>query len=105
MASKNKPITIDPILLAIHNIRCLVESWNELSQAQQLSNAQSCLQAVAAAWQEPASGQQAFEDAAKPLIRYLCDNHHPHVVVVVDSTRAQALEGLLNFNTTAFVRV
>lgn len=35
-----------------------------------------------------------FMEAALPLIKYLCENHHPHVSVIVTPTGAQLLEGL-----------
>lgn len=36
----------------------------------------------------------AFEDAAKPLIKWLCENHHPHVTAIVTCTNAELLEGI-----------
>jgi len=33
-----------------------------------------------------------FEIAARPLIKYLCENHHPHVTVIVTPTRAELYE-------------
>jgi len=35
----------------------------------------------------------AFEKACRPLIKYLCENHHPHVSVIVTPTGAELLEG------------
>ena len=35
-----------------------------------------------------------FEEAARPLIKWLCDNHHPHVTVIVTPTSAELLEGI-----------
>jgi hypothetical protein len=37
---------------------------------------------------------EAFKQAALPLIKYLCENHHPHVTVIVTPTNAELLEGL-----------
>ncbi len=37
-----------------------------------------------------------FETLALPLIRWLRENHHPHVTVVLDSNHAECLEGLYN---------
>lgn len=34
-----------------------------------------------------------FEKAVEPLIKYLCDNYHPHVTVIVTPTGAELLEG------------
>lgn len=35
-----------------------------------------------------------FEEAVRPLIKFLNDNCHPHVHVVVDCTRAELAEGV-----------
>jgi hypothetical protein len=35
-----------------------------------------------------------FEKACRPLIKYLCENHHPHVKVIVTTTDAELLEGI-----------
>lgn len=35
-----------------------------------------------------------FESLAKPLIKYLCENHHPHCTIIVTSTGAELLEGV-----------
>jgi hypothetical protein len=37
---------------------------------------------------------EAFKQAALPLIKYLCENHHPHVTVIVTPIGAELLEGL-----------
>jgi hypothetical protein len=34
-----------------------------------------------------------FKQAVLPLIKYLCENHHPHVSVIVTPTGAELLEG------------
>jgi len=34
-----------------------------------------------------------FESLARPLIRYLCENHHPHVTIIITPTDAQLLYG------------
>jgi hypothetical protein len=36
----------------------------------------------------------AFKEAALPLIKYLAENHHPHVTAIITSTSAQLLEGI-----------
>jgi hypothetical protein len=38
--------------------------------------------------------QKEFEQAAKPLIRFLCRNCHPHIAAYVDSCSAELLEGI-----------
>ena len=35
-----------------------------------------------------------FEELARPMVRYLCDNYHPHVTVIITPTSAELLEGL-----------
>lgn len=35
-----------------------------------------------------------FRAAADPLIKYLCENHHPHVTAIVTGTGAELMEGL-----------
>jgi len=37
-----------------------------------------------------------FTKAAKPLIKYLCENHHHHVSVIVTPTNAELLEGIIS---------
>jgi len=39
---------------------------------------------------------KAFREAALPLMQWLADNRHPHVTVIVDSERAELLEGQAN---------
>lgn len=38
--------------------------------------------------------ENAFLEAAKPMMKYLCENYHPHVTVIIDGTKAELLEGL-----------
>lgn len=35
-------------------------------------------------------------EAAKPLIKYLCENHHPHVTCIVTPTGVELLEGIMS---------
>ncbi|WP_234111393.1 hypothetical protein [Chryseobacterium sp. R2A-55] len=35
-----------------------------------------------------------FDDCAKVLIKYLAENHHPHMTVIVTSTNAHLFEGV-----------
>jgi hypothetical protein len=35
-----------------------------------------------------------FEEAARPLMKYMCDHHHPHVSVIVTPVSAELLEGM-----------
>ena len=38
--------------------------------------------------------ENAFKEAALPMIKYLCENHHPHVSVIITPTTAELSEGL-----------
>lgn len=37
-----------------------------------------------------------LKKAAEPLIKYLCENHHPHVTAIVTGTSVELLEGLMS---------
>jgi hypothetical protein len=34
-----------------------------------------------------------FESVVRPVIKYLCENHHPHVKVIITPTNAELMEG------------
>ena len=34
-----------------------------------------------------------FEEIAKPMMKYLCENFHPHVTVIITPTSAEISEG------------
>lgn len=38
--------------------------------------------------------QPTFETVSRQVIKFLCDNHHPHVTVIITPTDAQLLEGV-----------
>lgn len=48
--------------------------------------------------------RREFEEAAKPLIKWLNENWHPHVKVLVDQTSAEVVEGCLVFRTEEFLK-
>lgn len=48
--------------------------------------------------------RESFEAAAKPLIKWLCDNTNPHATVIVTPTYAELLNGEMACRTTEFVR-
>lgn len=50
------------------------------------------------------SQQEEFMTLAKPLIKFLNDNLHPHVLIVIDNGRAELLEGLFNFPCEEFIK-
>ncbi|HHT23152.1 MAG TPA: hypothetical protein GXZ87_07575 [Bacteroidales bacterium] len=37
-----------------------------------------------------------FEDLARPMMKYLCENYHPHVTVIITPTNAELLEGKMS---------
>jgi len=37
--------------------------------------------------------RKEFEELARPILKYLCDNHHPHVTVIITPTTAELVEG------------
>jgi len=45
-----------------------------------------------------------LEEAAKPLVKYLCDNHHPHMTVVVDCGSAEIMEGKARVKIEEFIK-
>lgn len=50
-------------------------------------------------WREAASAL----DAAKPLIKWLNDNHNPHTTAIVTTTGVEILAGIIAEKTTKFV--
>lgn len=37
---------------------------------------------------------ERLKEAAEPLIKYLCENHHPHITAIVTPTSVEVLEGI-----------
>lgn len=37
--------------------------------------------------------QKEFERLSRPLLKFLCDNCHPHVNIIITPTNAELLEG------------
>jgi hypothetical protein len=48
--------------------------------------------------------QESFEAVAKPLIKWLAENVHPHHTVIATSTHAELLEGQIFFPTEEFIK-
>lgn len=44
-----------------------------------------------------------FESACRPLMKYLCENHNPHMKVIVEGNCAVLLEGEKCFNTNEYI--
>ena len=47
---------------------------------------------------------EAFEKAARPLIQYLAENHHPHVTAIIHSTGGQLLEGMNGIKVMDYIK-
>lgn len=45
-----------------------------------------------------------FEEVARPVIKWLNDNCHPHTTVLIEPTRAEVVEGVCAVNTNDYVR-
>lgn len=48
--------------------------------------------------------REDFDKAAKPLIEYLNDNHHPHTKIIVDPIHAEIMEGVMSMRTEEFLK-
>lgn len=38
--------------------------------------------------------EDKLEELTRPILKYLCENYHPHVTVIITPTSAELLEGL-----------
>lgn len=47
--------------------------------------------------------QKSFEEAARPLIKWLNENSHPHACVLVDTMMAELLSGEMVFKTEEYL--
>ena len=44
-----------------------------------------------------------FKSLADPLIKYLCENHNPHSVIIIDSVHAELLNGEIAYENQEFI--
>jgi hypothetical protein len=44
-----------------------------------------------------------FEEAVRPLIKYMAENHHPHTVLLIDSTTAHLYEDQMVIYTKEYL--
>lgn len=51
-----------------------------------------------------ASQIEQIEEASKPLVKFLCDNFHPHVYIIVNPTGAEFVEGLASVKIEEFIK-
>jgi hypothetical protein len=47
--------------------------------------------------------QETFEEAVKPLMKWLCENTHPHTKAIVTGNLAELVEGVENVHTNEFI--
>ena len=47
--------------------------------------------------------EESFEESARPLMKYLGENHHPHTSAYVRNDLAELLEGQEVFGTKEYV--
>lgn len=45
-----------------------------------------------------------LNEAAKPLVKFLCDNCHPHVYVIVDQGIAELVESVCLIKVDEFIK-
>lgn len=44
-----------------------------------------------------------FEESVKPLMKWLCENSHPHTTVIVTGNTAELVEGIELIKTNEFI--
>lgn len=47
--------------------------------------------------------KKEFIKVVNPLIKYLAENHHPHTTIIIDSTHAELVEGVMAHTTQEFL--
>ncbi len=45
-----------------------------------------------------------LEKLTRPIIKYLNDNFHPHITVVINTVGAELLEGICNYSTKDYLK-
>ena len=48
--------------------------------------------------------REEFKELSRPLIKWLNDNYHPHVKIIIDPTSAELVEGLMSFCTVDYIK-
>jgi hypothetical protein len=46
---------------------------------------------------------KTFEEAVRPLMKYMAENCHPHTKAIVESNVAELLEGVKSLNTDEYL--
>ena len=47
---------------------------------------------------------EEMKESCKPLVKWICDNCHPHVHVIVDGTGAELVEGIARVRIEEFIK-
>jgi len=47
---------------------------------------------------------KAFESAAKPLMKYLAENHNPHTSIILTASECEILQGIKSIVTEEFTK-
>jgi hypothetical protein len=47
---------------------------------------------------------ESFNESSKPLIKWLNENCHPHVTIIVTTTDSELSEGICVFRTEEFLK-
>ena len=55
---------------------------------------------------KPLSEEQRkeFEQVCEPVMKFLCENFHPHVCVTIDPSRAELFEGQVAINNDKYFK-
>jgi hypothetical protein len=48
--------------------------------------------------------RKEFKALSLPLMKFLNDNCNPHTIIIIDTTRAELLEGQAAFSTEEYVK-
>lgn len=49
------------------------------------------------------SNRDDFKQLARPIMKYLCNHHHPHTTIIISGTNAEILEGIESVGTDEFL--
>ena len=48
--------------------------------------------------------RESFNEASKPLIKWMNERLHPHAYVIVDQTGSELVEGVVSFRTEEYLK-
>lgn len=48
--------------------------------------------------------KKEFEELARKMMKFLCDNCHPHTSVAIDCNTAELSEGVIGFQTDEYIK-